>query len=512
MTIVVIGIAFSLYQIIPQKDNTFPVAYPKGFFDFSRWNTIWSRILTTYFYVPQTRGIHFWNTNFFYSGDINVAGWALKLPNTGIYWLLNSLSPICFIICLIIFLRKPIVLLLYAGITLVLSSFYYYTDLLFLRYCGFLLVLLIVCYWLEKYYPEKEYSSPVLVYLSKFGKKMQSPFLVIVLAVNIFGAVVAYYKSDNNKFSVSKDVANYIHENKLDTLRIAGISDFVISPLTAYLDTQIFYPQMNDYGSFCIYNKKRNNYMSDQQFSNCILRLMNKDKTKILLVMSYPILLTNPDNGKQALDYNHPWITGDYKIEINNFFDAGIISDEKYYIYIVKKTDEGNDMKMAVFYKEKRQFDSAIFYFNKIITADPKDVDAHKAMGNIYLEKQMYDSAEHHLKMAIALNPKAQDAVMDLGVVYFSTNRYPQALTQFNKAVSLDDHYVKAFSNLGRTYFVMGQYNAAIETFHAERNLDPNNINDVSLIALSFKKLGKTDSAKKYEAVAKGVTPDSNYR
>src|ERR1035438_5680396 len=161
----------------------------------------------------------------------------------------------------------------------------YYTNLLWARYTGFLLIILIVCYWLMNYYPDKTYVNIVLKSLSNFGKKIQTPFLILVLSTNVVGAAVAYYKSTIYEFSSSKNAADYIHENKLDSLTIACCIDYTSLALATYLDTKLYYPQMNAYGTFCIWSKDGKNKMIDYEVYSSIVNLMNKeDKTKLLFV------------------------------------------------------------------------------------------------------------------------------------------------------------------------------------------------------------------------------------
>ena len=48
MIIFIAGVAFSLYQIWPDKDNSFPAPYATSLFDFPRWWQVSSKLFTTY--------------------------------------------------------------------------------------------------------------------------------------------------------------------------------------------------------------------------------------------------------------------------------------------------------------------------------------------------------------------------------------------------------------------------------------------------------------------------------
>ena len=141
LVIFILGVAFSLYQIWPDKDNSFPAPYATSLFDLSRWGEVSSKLFTTYLYIPKIEE-HFWNTAIYFKDTGLSAGWIL-------------LSIIIFAAGILVFLRKPLILLLYLGTTIGLFSVFYYTALMHSRYCGYLLIALVVCYWLSEYYPEK---------------------------------------------------------------------------------------------------------------------------------------------------------------------------------------------------------------------------------------------------------------------------------------------------------------------------------------------------------------------
>ena len=158
MIIFAAGLLFSLYQILPEKDNSFPAAYPDGLFDFSRWWQAASKLFTTYFYIPKPEE-NFWNTTLFSkeSGLIasnNFSTWLSENP--GGYFTYMIMPVVAFIAGVSAFVRKPLILLLYVFATTGLLAVYYYTSLLHSRYAGYLLIALIICYWLSNYYSEKK--------------------------------------------------------------------------------------------------------------------------------------------------------------------------------------------------------------------------------------------------------------------------------------------------------------------------------------------------------------------
>ena len=437
LSIAIIGVIIALYMIIPDKDNSFAITSPKGLFEMNHWTRDFSRIFTSYFSIPNIQGMHFWNTSIFYNNDYHFSfplfNWFLA--NQEYLWSFVIIPIIILTLAIIIFLRNPLVLLLYSGLTFGILSVFYYTNLLWARYSGFLFIILIVCYWLAYYYPDKKHHNSFLLSLSKFGKKIQTPFLILVLSANVIGAMVAYSKDYTFKFSRSKDVANYIRENKLDTLTIVGSPDFVVCPLATYLDTKIFYPQMNDYGTYCIWNKSRKNIFHDVDCYNSIVNLMTREKkTKVLYVTSY---LSHYKDGKP---FDKGLIAKDIKIDLLKSFEAEIVDDEGYYLYLTQKVNPKTE--------DLSQY--------KIAFKDSIDVNFYIKKGESYGREGKYSLAIEVFDKLIELDPRCITAYKDLGVAYGTLKQYQKAIDVLNKAASIDSNDSKIPYFIGITYMSMG--------------------------------------------------------
>jgi hypothetical protein len=339
MIIFMAGVGFSLYQIWPEKDNSFPAPYAAGLFDFARWWQVSSKLFTTYAYIPQIEQ-NFWNTNIFHKdpGVIvagSFSGWINKYPGVLFSWVLMPI--ITFVCGVVIFLRRPLILLLYVGTTLGLLSIYYYTALLHSRYCGYLLIALVVCCWLAEYYPEKKYRSGTIGYLSNLGRKINRPFLTIVLGLSVIGSLIAYSMDMQYKFTPSKQAANYIKQNRIDSLPIVGMTDFIISPLSSYLDKKIYYLQMADTGSFIIWSKKRKDQLSFEESVAALGSYVDKGHPRVLWIKNSAPQVSA--DGTRSQDMTKAVLRNDLRIDLINHFGPGIVGDEQYYIYLVQKVD-----------------------------------------------------------------------------------------------------------------------------------------------------------------------------
>jgi hypothetical protein len=339
MAIFAVFAVLSLYQIWPDKDNSFPVIYAKEAMEGPRWGFVASRFFSTYLYIPDISGINFWNSNAYVSDyvTINPPIWQWMKDHPAYLWSWVYLPILLFLTSLTIFMRKPLILLLYTGVTIVLLSLFYYTILVYYRYCGHLFTLLIICYWLSEYYPDKKYDHIVLRKLAGLGKRISKPFLLVLLLFQVIGAAFAYLQDYKYEFSPGKSAAAYIKEHKLDTLTIVGAPDYVMSPLASELNTKIYYPEMEAYGSFAIWSTKRRDSMNFQQLIQSISSLIGKDRDKFVWIESEQRNIS-PD-GKNFVPMERALIGKDVKLELLQKFVDGVVLDENYYIYLVQKTD-----------------------------------------------------------------------------------------------------------------------------------------------------------------------------
>jgi hypothetical protein len=333
------GVIFSLYQITPSKDNTFPVHYATDVFYYPRAAYVWSRLFSTYFYIPSFQDIHFWNSNMYLADNITYdepfGQWLNQ--NNGYLWGWVYMPILVFISGIIIFLRRPLTLLLYIGTTLGLIIIFYYTGLLHFRYCGHLMIALIASYWISEYYPEKKFQNGFLRGLASMGKKMSRPFLILILTFNLIGAIVAYAIDFQNKFSMSKDAADYIRQNKMDNLTMLGTTDFVLSPIASYLDTMIYFPQMDAFGSYCKWNSKRVNDIPFNKLTQSVNLLMSQGRNKLLMIQSNPIRIS--PYGKNYIDLQKALLRKDVQLDLLTQFEGSIQDDEHYFLYLVQKVD-----------------------------------------------------------------------------------------------------------------------------------------------------------------------------
>jgi hypothetical protein len=317
--IIISGWLTGIAQIKPEPDSSFPVSYPQKVFEPARAQYALSKIVASYVPIPPFAELHFWNKNMFVDDKT----------------IINPIYPILLILAFTIgFLRNRLVALLYVGGTLLILVFHYYTLLLYYRYLGHLFILVLVCYWLAEYYKTDSYRNKFMNGLATIGNKISKPLFTLILAAGFIGGVGAYCEDLANPFSTSLEAAKYIKKNNLQNMEIIGCTDFIISPLATLLNKKIFYPERKEYGTFIIWDKKRNPDLKFEVTLSCIVDMAQKGNNRFLLIMANPLLRVL--NG-QNTEVDTGMLTDDLKVTLINKIEPGIVEEEKYYIYTIDK-------------------------------------------------------------------------------------------------------------------------------------------------------------------------------
>jgi len=85
----------------------------------------------------------------------------------------------------------------------------------------------------------------------------------------------------------------------------------------------------------------------------------------------------------------------------------------------------------------------------KAANADPKNVSARTALGNLYFDSERFDLAIPWYEAAFKLTPNDPNLSTDLGVSYLYTDKVDQAIAQFEKSVAADPKHLKTWLNIG---------------------------------------------------------------
>lgn len=234
------------------------------------------------------------------------------------------LSILLYFLVIIILCKKPVVSFLYTlGTSFLVFSFWKSYScspnrLQFLRYEGYAYILLVICFWVEKYYSENNLPMQLPKVLIKISTKYKNIFFTTILLIHFAIGIGVSLVEWRYPFSASKETANFIKKNNMVNLLMAGDWDFSASVISFYLNKKIYYPRNDDFGSYIVWNDERmaKTNKDDIDFYKKIMVLKQQKKEDILLLMSYEL-----DGSKIPTK----------KIKE---FKKSMVDDEKYFLYL----------------------------------------------------------------------------------------------------------------------------------------------------------------------------------
>lgn len=295
-------------------------------FHLRRFSRAIASIWSGYVPIPNFSEFHFHDTNIIYlfteHKQTSEAG--VDVVNYGdIFMFLFSL--IILGIGAIAFYRQPIILFFYTIANSTIIGFLYLIRLSGVRQNGYLFFVGLICFWLSTNYPKSNWLSKLDNKFFDWIIKYKSLLLTILLCVHIVGGVYAYGRDILDPFSASEAATEYIRNNQYDKLTIIGKKEDIVSPLSAFLNKKIYYPESEHFGSFSVWTarKEQNPNITHQEILEQTNNLLNKEDKEVLLILD------------EELKSNIPEVTAR---ELKKF-ESSIVIDEIYYLYLITKNN-----------------------------------------------------------------------------------------------------------------------------------------------------------------------------
>lgn len=278
-------------------------------------------------YVPiLEHKIQFWDTNLL----LNLTLSSLEYPYKLVVPLVLSGSIIAFSIWLIKKSRNAF--LIYLIGTGLMFSFTYVKYHGAARHHGNFFILLIACIWIA--FSEASYSEDKDSLTKRGSEARQKVFSIIFtlfLGVHFFAGIWPYFIDFQYPFSMQKNAADYLSRYEdSNNFKIAGYRSSYASPLAANLETDIYYPQAEKYGSFIVWKKDSVELMEHSEIIGDLIQKAHEFETNWILVLNEPISSSSMESYNQR---------GKVSIaELKRF--TGSIVQEDFYIYEVMVADK----------------------------------------------------------------------------------------------------------------------------------------------------------------------------
>jgi len=317
-----LGAILSVLQILPEPDNSFPGrSFLSLAWDPLRFRAVLSTVLASYLPIPEPTALHFWETVWL-QRLLGMQGAAVA-------------SGALLLAALLAFVRTPRALAFWAAASGGLLGIYYYTSMVHQRYSGHLFVVFVLACWLAARLPETTYRKPALARLAALGDRIRVPLLYLLLLANLAGGVVAFAKDWRLPFSGSAEAAHFLQREGLDQMPIVGAIDFMVSPLAGLLGRDIYYPERGEWGSFVIWDYRRNPKLSYGDVWKALRRVLDATGSDVLLVLHDP-----PEKmvSEQAATLAGLTLPGGIEVTLLAKIERSVVEREKYHIYRARST------------------------------------------------------------------------------------------------------------------------------------------------------------------------------
>jgi len=313
MVLILGGLYTGIKQITPPPDSGFASGWRWQWRDGAA-DRVGEFVTRAYLPVPVNQ-LTFWNTNRFLDKPADGTD-APLIPRTNRF----ACGLVLLALGSLLFLKRPWLLVPYWLGNLTLLTFYHVKYQAGIRHVGFLFLWFVALLWMSFDY--RPWTIPLrwADRLPAFWDRHRMKVLLPLLALHVWGAVIAITVDWVEPFSQAKAAAQWLRSEYPDLARfvVVGDNSGTAISVVGYLELpRIYYPDRAEFGSYCIWDQQRlrnTGRRLDQQVDE----LVKKTGQDAILILDHEF-----KNGKATLLHQ---------------FQGGIRDDEHYWIYLWPET------------------------------------------------------------------------------------------------------------------------------------------------------------------------------
>jgi tetratricopeptide (TPR) repeat protein len=167
---------------------------------------------------------------------------------------------------------------------------------------------------------------------------------------------------------------------------------------------------------------------------------------------------------------------------------------------------------MAYAYKEAKDLNKAIEFFNKAINTTPSLAYSYYERGNLYLLAGRVQLANADFENVLKYDPESYLGYVSKGRIAMHHKRYDEAVSLLNKALELNPNFGQAYINRGVAYYELGQIDKSIEDYTTGISKDPWIADSYCNRGISYSEQGKIPEALNDMGIAVRLEPnDARY-
>lgn len=144
----------------------------------------------------------------------------------------------------------------------------------------------------------------------------------------------------------------------------------------------------------------------------------------------------------------------------------------------------------------------------KTLKSNINNIGAWLRLGLAQRSLGQFDDAIYSFEQALRLQPLAFNTYLQLGMCYHSKGWYDKALEMYKKSQELEPKNPDIHSNFGVTYFDLARYDEAIEAFNKAISISPNQALYHFNLGTCYESKGMKEDAKKEYRRTLELNPD----
>lgn len=176
---------------------------------------------------------------------------------------------------------------------------------------------------------------------------------------------------------------------------------------------------------------------------------------------------------------------------------------KKFYESALRYNNKDIDIyiNLALVCEELNQLECVINNYEKILSYQPNNWQAHYGLGTFYDEKGKYDLAEQQYRIVIKLHKEVVGAVNNLSRIKNLNENYNEAITLALEGLKLaktPDQQAALYKNLGWARLMQKKYSDAEKYLEKALDLDQTRTDAACLLSQTQEALGKFSDARNY--------------
>jgi hypothetical protein len=231
-----------------------------------------------------------------------------------------------------LFRKQKDILFFFIGCSVIFIAFSYQSIYGYARHQGHIYILFIAALWIKSARADKVRPTETHAE-SAVSKKIAMYGLSFIFSLHVLTSGVFYYKDIKYPFSNIGAMVRYIQTNHIAGLYLCGYFDYSTSPLSAYTQRPVYFPQSRSEAYFIDWSKSKPNMELNEIFTDISGKVIEHDSVVLILTNRIDNAGNTPI-GNFDVRLPHANITVAY---LGACAEPCMVKDEQYFFYKVKK-------------------------------------------------------------------------------------------------------------------------------------------------------------------------------